>query len=91
MPTYNDVEVITAEQANACLAIVQAWIDKTAGPGWEPALYEPGHEGNYWNISLEGAQDDWPWLMSNDELVIWPDGVRVEAGASWYISLLPTG
>lgn len=85
--TYDGTPVLTEAKAKACLKIVQAWIDRTAGEGWEPALYPPGHEGPYWNISLEGAQDDWPWLMKQDETVTWPTGVFAEPGASWYLAL----
>ncbi|MFF9879980.1 hypothetical protein, partial [Staphylococcus pasteuri] len=45
---------LTEEEAAACLKIVNEWITKKAGPGWEAALYGPGHEGDYWNVSLEG-------------------------------------
>lgn len=78
---------LTEEKATVCLKIVNEWIEKKAGPGWEPALYPPGHEGGYWNVSLEGAMDNWPWLLSMDESVTWPEGVWVEAGASWYLAL----
>ena len=79
---------LTEEEAAACLKIVKEWIERKAGPEWDPRLYRPGHEGDFWNISLEGAQDDWPWLMSQDESVTWPKGVYVEAGASWYLCLI---
>lgn len=81
---------ITEEQAKACLDLVKEWIERKAGPGWEPKLYEPGFHAEGWTIALEGLADlEWPWTMSQDKSVPWPDGVWVEAGSDWYLSLLP--
>lgn len=81
-------EQLTREQAEACLKIVQEWIDKKQGvPGWEVTLYEPGFHCDGWSAALEGTEIEWPWLMSTDESVTWPDGVFAEPGASWYLGL----
>lgn len=54
-----------------CRDIVRAWTrDDTA------TAYDPGHEGPYWVISLEGGPDNWPYQIS--ETVQWPAGVWVE-------------
>lgn len=80
-------EQLTREQAEACLKIVQDWIDKKSGPGWEVKLYEPGFHCTGWALALEGGPVMWPWLISQDTAVMWPDGVHIEPGASWYLGL----
>lgn len=77
---------VTAEK---CLAIVQRYVDRVAGPGWEPALYPPGHEGPMWVASLEGV-GEWAIGIARDDKVIWPDGVFVEPVASWCLGLYPS-
>lgn len=72
--------------AQRCLKIVEGFV----GEGWEPALYPPGHEGEMWVVSLEGA-GEWSIDLSNDDTVTWPDGVFVEPVASWCLGLYPSG
>lgn len=86
----DETKHITEEQAQACLKTVQEWIDRQAGPGWEPKAYGPEFHSQGWTIALEGlAHLEWPWTMSQDEEVVWPDGVWVEPGADWYLCLHP--
>jgi hypothetical protein len=81
-------DYITRTDAHECLKIVNAWLEKQAGPGGGPALYVD-HEGPHWNIACEGALYDWPWLITNDAAVTWPKGVWVSAGNGWSLSLYP--
>lgn len=85
----NQPEALTEAQALACFKIVRAWIHDKVGPSWQPVLYGVGFHCNGWAIALEGALDDWPWHLSQDESVTWPDGVFAEPGASWYLGLYP--
>lgn len=80
---------VTIEQANACLAVVQEYIDHTEGPGWEPKVYPPGHEGDYYVVSLECGADNWPYAISKPGTVTWPDGVAVGAVNHFALSLHP--
>lgn len=80
-------EYLTPGQALACLTIAQKYIERIAGPGWEAKLYRD-HEGPYWNISLEGA-DEWAITITHDESITWPDGVFAEPGAGWCLNLHP--
>lgn len=84
-----ETKIISKEQATACLKIITDYIERIAGPGWEPALYPPGHEGNYWCVSLEGA-DEWAIKIQRDETVTWPAGVWTEPAYSWCLALHPT-
>jgi len=93
-PQRKDImtKTITEAQAQQCLKTVAIWIEENAGGGYDPALYEPGFHADGWTIALEGiAHIEWPWTISQDESVTWPEGVRVEAGSHWYLSLLPGG
>lgn len=86
----NDTEQLTREKAEECLATVREWLVKKDGQ-WaadEAKLYEPGFHCNGWAIALEGGPEEWPWHISQDVGEEgWPDGVFVEPGASWYLSL----
>lgn len=79
---------LTRAKAEECLKVVQKYIDQKYEPGWEPKLYAPGHEGPYWNISLEGAGEWAIWIGGRDETPF-PDGVFTEPGTSWYLALYP--
>lgn len=79
---------ITAKQAKACLTVVQDYVAKIAGPGWEPALYPPGHEGEFWCVSLEGP-DEWALRIGQAEDIVWPGGVWTEPQTSWCLALYP--
>jgi hypothetical protein len=81
-----EVQYLTEEQADKCLKIVQKYIERRVGEGWDPKLYRPGHEGEFWNISLEGA-DEWAYDITTDESVTWPDGVFAEPVATWCLAL----
>lgn len=80
--------LLTREKAEAGLAVVQRYINTTYGPGWEPKLYEPGHEGPFWNVSLEGAED-WTLRIRMYDETEFPPGVYVEAVNSWCLALYP--
>lgn len=75
---------ITEAQAGACLAIVRKYTGDDSA-----ALYGPGHEGEFFNISLEGGMEEWAIRISQDDTVVWPEGVWVEPVASWCLALLP--
>lgn len=76
-------EYITEAQALACLEIVRAHVSPDA------QLYRD-HEGPFWNISLEGA-DDWAVRISHDrsDWGDWPEDVHVEPVAGWCLGLYP--
>jgi hypothetical protein len=78
--------LLSRKTAEACLAVVQQYIDRTEGEGWEPKLYPPGHEGPFWVVSLE-CQSDWAIDIGSAEGITWPDGVFPEAVASWCLGL----
>jgi hypothetical protein len=72
--------------AEQMLGMVRQFLAEQYGEGWNPKLYEPGHEGNYWNISLEGP-GDWPYQFTCEESEKWPAGVYAEADTSWCLAL----
>jgi len=82
-------EQLTREQAEACLKIVQDWIAIRGGKQWlgHLKLYEPGFHCGGWAIALEGGPEEWPWYISQDKSITWPEGAFVEAGATWYLGL----
>ena len=80
-----DTEQLTREQAEACLKIVQDWIDEKYGPGYEVKLYDPGFHCTGWALVLTGMPDEWPWLIS--QAGHWPQGVFAEPGSDWYLGL----
>lgn len=65
---------------------VQAHIDGAYGPGWEVALYPPGHEGEFWALSLEGCEE---WAYGIGDAGIIPEGVFAEPVYSWCLGLYP--
>lgn len=86
---YDDDDTLTREQAEACLPLIQAYIDRTAGPGWTVNLFPPGHECDHWVASLECGSDCWPYVISEPGTVTWPDGVAVGAVNHLALSLHP--
>lgn len=79
---------LSRTQAEACLKIVQQYVDQKYGEGWEPKLYAPGHEGPYWNISLEGA-DEWALRIGGYDETQFPSGVFAEPVYPWCLGLYP--
>lgn len=77
---------LTRAVAEECQPIAQGYVDRIAGPGWDVALYPPGHEGPFWALSLEGAED-WAMMIGHDDTVTWPGGVFTEAVHSWCLGL----
>jgi hypothetical protein len=71
-------EYISTAKALSCLRLVREHVSPDA------QLYRD-HEGPFWNISLEGA-DDWAITIDRD---IWPEGVFVEPVAGWCLGLYP--
>ncbi len=84
MTSEDGTTYLTEGEAKECLHLIKECTDRRFGPGWEPALYPPGHEGEFWNVSLEGLED---WAMRVDEVVAWPPGVYAEPIYSWGIAL----
>lgn len=84
----DDNETLTRAQVEACLLIVQDYIDRTEGHGWEVAVHPPGHEGRHWVASLE-CQTNWPYAISERGVIAWPDGVAVGAVNHFALSLHP--
>lgn len=76
--------LLSRSVANECLALVRAYVRDDGA-----ALREPGHEGPYWSIDLEGGPEEWAYRISQPGSgVAWPDGVWVEpVSMSWCISL----
>lgn len=85
----DDDETLTRAQVEACLLIVQDYIDRTEGHGWEVAVHPPGHEGRHWVASLECGADNWPYAISEPGTVTWPPGVWVEPATHFALSLIP--
>jgi hypothetical protein len=78
----NWTALISRTVATECLDVVRKWTrDDTA------TLYDPGFHADGWVIALEGGPYEWPVLMAQDESVVWPDGVKVEALNHWALSL----
>lgn len=88
MYTPGNPGYVTKDDAERCLKAVTAWLELRSGPETGAALYVD-HEGPYWNIACEGVLYGWPWLLSQDDTIIWPDGVHVEAGTGWSLNLHP--
>lgn len=72
-----------------CLELVNEWLVDRFGGGLEPALYPPGHEGDFWAVSLEGFQEWAVWI--GDARILWPQGVFPEPVYSWCLGLYPSG
>lgn len=88
MPTYNGKPVLTMGKFDKAREVVRVWMGKNR-PGYDmPTSYKPGHEGDMWVLSLEGA-DDWAVSISNDDSVVWPSGVFAEPVAGWCLGLYP--
>jgi hypothetical protein len=78
----NWTALISRKTATECLDAVRKWTrDDTA------TLYDPGFHADGWVIALEGGSYEWPILITQDESVVWPDGVKVEALNHWALSL----
>lgn len=88
MGAHDEPEYLTREKAEASLEIVKEYIDRKCGPGWEPKLYAPGHEGPFWNISLEGA-GEWAIRIGGYDETPFPPGVFPEPVYSWCLALYP--
>lgn len=86
MPVYGGTEVLTLAKANEAQAVVQAWLQAYGAD--QAVMYEPGHEGPMYVLSLEGA-DEWAVTITQDESVQWPAGVFAEPVASWCLGLYP--
>lgn len=84
----DETRYLPEDLARECLKVVQKFTDEHAGPGWNPKLYRPGHEGPFWNISLEGVEE-WAYDASISDSIEWPDGVYVEAVNTWCLALYP--
>lgn len=85
----DDVPQITQKQARECLTLVQEWVDRTLGKGWEARLYDPGFHADAWTIALECDADCWPFQITDRGNVLWPRGVFVEPLNHWALSLHP--
>jgi len=87
----SDHKHVTEAQATACREIAQAYIDRTYGSGWDVAVYPPGHEGDFWVLSLELGEHYWPYeIGDDDDTVVWPAGVWTEAKNHFALALYPT-
>lgn len=65
----------TVAQVDAALAVVRQWLGAEDGPHIKRRSL--GHEGPYWCVSGEIGRD-WPYPISVDQSVTWPDGIWVE-------------
>jgi hypothetical protein len=65
----------THAQVVAALEVVRRWLGPVDGP--EIKWRDIGHEGPYWCVSGEIGRD-WPYPISIDQSVTWPDGIWVE-------------
>lgn len=83
------IACLARAKAEASLEVVKTYIDQKYDPGWEPKLYAPGHEGPFWNISLEGV-GDWAIRIGGYDETPFPEGVFAEPGTDWYLALYPT-
>lgn len=79
---------LTRSTAEECLKVAQEFVTRVYGEGWKLKLYEPGHEGNFWNISLE-LSGEWAYDVTVDPSVQWPKGVFAEPVAMWCLGLYP--
>lgn len=91
MPQYEGTEILTIDKAEQAKRVAEEWfIDKIGFQESElPVLYQPGHEGPMWVLSLEGGPEDWTIMLSHNDTVKWPDGVFVEPVNSWCLGLYP--
>jgi hypothetical protein len=90
MPTYGGTPVLTPDQAEHAQRVANDWFKAQGFEDTElPAMYQPGHEGPMWVLSLEGGPEDWPILLSHDDTVTWPDGMYVEPVTHWCLGLYP--
>lgn len=89
MPIFGGTEVLTLTKANEAQALVQGWFRTQ---GYEdrdmPVMYEPGHEGPMYVLSLEG-EEDWPFNVCEALRDKWPAGVFAEPVTNWCLGLYP--
>lgn len=66
-PTYGGTPVLTEPVARCAQNIVNEWFTARGAARAHdyPTLYEPGHEGPMWVLSLEGGPEDWPMLIGD--------------------------
>lgn len=75
----DEPEYVSEAQTAECLRIVREYTRNDSAK-----LYPPGHEGDYWCVSLEDSSE-WAYDIANTEE--WPDGVWVEPVYSWCLAL----
>lgn len=85
---YGETPVLSPDQAEAAERMVKAWFT-SQGAMDSPVMYQPGHEGPMWVLSLEGGPEDWPMLVCEALRDKWPDGVFAEPVAGWCLGLYP--
>ena len=87
MPQYEGKEVLTIGKFDQVRKVVNDWF---ARQGCEdmPTPYKPGHEGPMWVLSYGGG-DDWAIRITQDEAVVWPDGVFAEPVNGGCLGLYP--
>lgn len=91
MPTYGGTPILTPAQAEQAKRMVEEWfIDQVGFQESElPTMYDPGHEGPMWVLSLEGGPEDWPMQVCEALRDKWPAGVFAEPVTSWCLGLYP--
>lgn len=87
MPQYGGTEVLTIGKFDQARDIVRQWFNDH-GYADMPTPYKPGHEGPMYVLSLEGCED-WAVRISQDDTVVWPEGVFAEPVAGWCLGLYP--
>lgn len=78
---------ITEELALECYDAMRAHLMRNRLDPDETTLYLPGHEGEFWALSIEGTG-----LATDNELfhdVAWPPGVNVSPRNGWIFALRP--
>lgn len=90
LPTYDGTSILTPDQAGQAQRAVEEWFTTHGYEQHEmPALYQPGHEGAMWVLSLEGGPEDWPMQVCEALCDKWPYGVFAEPVTSWCLGLYP--
>lgn len=77
---------ITRAQADASLDLVRAYVQRHE-PDYIPLLNEPGHEGDFYSINIEGTGYE---ASAVEQAITWPNGVYAEAVNNCAIGLHPT-
>lgn len=71
---------LTEEEAHTCAGILREWFERRTEVARVPSVHRPDLKRDCWRLTVRRAiwPSEWPWEVSRDDSLKWPEGVWVE-------------